>query len=255
MGFLPGPLGTAISNLLTGRANPSAKLPITYPKFEDGGGIPYMHSVSDMCTKDTDGPLPHWENSQCEVQWHFGHGKSYTIFAFESLSISSDSLNFDKNAKSDPSLTVKVTVKNVGRMPGAETVLFFTFDEMRSTTPEYKRLRGFEKIWLEPGDSKEVNLTLSLNDLRFIGPDNDSHYILQDGMRFRVGVGAHTDCRVDPSDQYCSPPITIHTDPYYIGSCEAACNLWQSSGCAGLEKMTIDSCWDMCYTDYLGWYV
>ncbi len=57
--FLPGPLaGDAMADIFTGRVNPGAKLPIAYPKYEDGGGIPYLHAISDMCTKDTDGTLP-----------------------------------------------------------------------------------------------------------------------------------------------------------------------------------------------------
>jgi beta-glucosidase len=101
-------------------------LPITYPKYEDGDGIPYLHAVSDMCPKDTDGTLPHWENAPCEVQWPFGHGLSYTKFEYENLSLSTDSLQYQRGGvEDDPSLTITVTVKNTGTMAGAEAVLFF----------------------------------------------------------------------------------------------------------------------------------
>jgi hypothetical protein len=234
-------------DLLTGRANPSAKLPITYPKYEDGGGIPYLHAVSDMCTKDTGDELPHWENAACEVQWPFGHGLSYSKFEYENLSLSSKVLEHQRGSEEQgSSLTTTVTLKNTGTMAGSETVLFFTFDLARSTTPEYKRLRGFEKVWLEAGESTKVKLTISLEDLRFVGPHDETHYILQDGLEFQVGIGAHTDCRANSDDALCSSVVSIRTDPDYVGACEAACNLWSTSGCDDHYGMSVDSCWDMC---------
>ena len=247
VGFLPGPLaGDAVADLLTGRANPSARLPITYPKFQDGGGIPYMHSVSDMCTKDTGGTLPHWGNAACEVQWPFGHGLSYTKFNYENLSVSDTSLDYHYGMDKEPALTVSIVVENTGIHAGAETVLFFSFDSYRSTTPEYKRLRGFEKIWLEPGTSTSVSLTIPLDDFRFVGPHDDTHYVLEDGLTFQVGVGSDVDCRTDDTVPLCSPPVSIKTGENYVGACEAACNLWESSGCSDHFHFTEGSCWDMC---------
>mmetsp|Transcript_35025 Transcript_35025/g.84778 ORF Transcript_35025/g.84778 Transcript_35025/m.84778 type:complete len:942 (-) Transcript_35025:27-2852(-) len=247
LGFLPGPFaGEALRDIVIGEANPSGKLPITYPKYEDGGGIPYLHAVSDMCTKDTDGPLPHWDYGLCEVQWPFGHGHSYTQFEYTNLSIDSKQLRFSMNAKDMAGLTVSINVKNAGSMAGAETVLFFSFDEFRSTTPEYKRLRGFEKVYLEPGQSTDVTLSIAMDDLRFIGPHDNSHYILQDGMRFKIGVGAHTDCRADGDNALCSESITIQTHSEYTGACEAACDLWTQSGCDTELGMSAEVCWHDC---------
>lgn len=232
LAFLPGPLaGNAVANILAGRANPSGRLPITYPMYQDLGGVPYLHAVSDMCTRDTGGTLPHWENIPCEVQWPFGHGLSYTQFGYSDVQTNVDTLqqHWDRDRKTD--LEVYVTVTNKGDRAGSETVLFFSFDDFRSTTPEYKRLRGYEKVWLEPGGSTQVMMAISLDDLRFVGPHDDSHYILQDGMVFRVGVGADADCRTDPDSYLCSRPITIQTESDYVGACEAACGLWQDSGC------------------------
>ena len=252
LGFLPGPLaGQAAIDIITGRVNPSAKLPITYPKYPDLGGVPYLHSVSDMCTKgEPNEPLPHYENVPCEVQWPFGHGLSFTTFEYSDLELS-DTLLKARHARQDHSedddLTVSVTVQNSGLVAGAETVLFFTFDEFRDTTPEYKRLRGFEKVWLEPNQSVRVKVKIPIDDLRFVGPHDDSHYILQDGLTFRVGVGANTDCRHMTGDSSaCSQLVTIRTDEDYIGACEAACNQWSSSGCSDFYRMTDGVCWEMC---------
>jgi beta-glucosidase len=255
LGFLPGPLaGQAVMDLITGRGNPSAKLPISYPKYESS--YPYMHAVSDLCTRDTGGPLPHYDVAPCEVQWPFGHGLSYTTFEYSQVVLSTTELHHSRrewnNENKDPEVTATVTVKNIGKVAGAETVLVFTFDEFRSTTPEYKRLRGFEKVWLEPDASTTVSINIPLSDLRFVGPHDDSHYIYQHGMQFRVGVGAQADCRgiidedVNEQDSSCSPLVTITTEEDYVGACEAACDLWGSSGCADYYKMTAYDCYDMC---------
>lgn len=243
IGFLPGPLaGDAVTGIVSGRVNPSGRLPITYPKYQDLGGVPYLHAVSDMCTEGQ-GALPHYNNVPCEVQWPFGHGLEYTKFEYGHITLSTDVLQHRWNKKDNADLTVSVTVTNRGDMAGATTILFFTFDEFRSTTPEYKRLRAYEKIWLETGASKEVKVTIPLEDFRFVGPHDDSHYILQDGLVFRVGVGTSADCRAGAESARCSGPITIKTENNYVAACEAACNVWEQSGC---NVFTPESCHKEC---------
>ena len=246
VGFLPGPFaGNVVADFLTGRVNPSGRLPLTYPKHQDLSGIPYLHAVSDMCTKDTGGTLPHWDYVPCEVQWPFGHGLSYSAFTYSNMQLSTNKLHHhwndddlsekkEKKNDDDGKLTVTVRVTNEGGVAGAETVMFFAFDMFRSTTPEFKRLKGYEKVWIEPGESKDVSITISLeDDLRFVGPHDDSHYILQDGLEFKVGIGSWSDCRSDnnsDNNNLCSDPVTIRTEKDYVGACEAACNLWRESG-------------------------
>lgn len=233
--FLPGPLGgDALVDLISGKVNPSARLPVTYPMYEDLGGVPYLRAVSDMCTADTGGTLPHWENVPCEVQWGFGHGLSYSEFQYIDLALSTDTLQQGK----EDALVVSVNVKNAGTRSGAHTILFFTFDEFRASTPEYKRLRTYEKIWLEPGSSTQVTVSIPLEDLRFVGPHDDHHYILQDGLVFRVGIGSDADCRRDPDSDLCSAPISIQTEKDYVGACEAACSIWEESGCPDMTPVT-----------------
>jgi beta-glucosidase len=235
--FLPGPsAGEAIADIVTGRVNPGGRLPVTYPLYEDGGGVPYFHSVSDQCTRG-DGPLPHWEYSPCEVQWPFGHGLSYTSFDYS---------DFSASGGIDEDLHVSVSVRNTGKRSGTETVLFFTFDEFRSTTPEYKRLRAFDKVHLEPGQSVTVSKVVPLDDLRFVGPDDDKHYIIDPTMISWVGVGVETDCRTSPGDQLCKRIVSKNPEQVYVGACEAACNVWMQSGCAKTYKMSKDSCLSEC---------
>eukprot|EP00934_Nitzschia_sp_Nitz4_P007038 Nitzschia sp. Nitz4//scaffold81_size91200//31329//34248//NITZ4_004983-RA/size91200-snap-gene-0.19-mRNA-1//1//CDS//3329558701//7028//frame0 len=245
LGFLPGPLaGDALANLMTGRVNPSAKLPVTYPKYEDGGGIPYMHAVSDMCTQDSAEILPHWANVPCDVQWPFGHGLSYSTFQFESLTLSTNQLGMGQ--KSTTSLDISFVVKNTSERAGSTTIMLFTFDMFRSSTPEYKRLRVFDKKWLDGSSSIDVTYSISLDDLRFVGNHDDSHYILEDGLQFVVGIGPEVDCRVDPSDARCSEVVTVKTNQDYVAACEAACSVWKTSGCSYQRGMREDECLDLC---------
>jgi hypothetical protein len=140
-------------------------------------------------------------------------------------------------------LLLSVIVINGGIYNGTETVLFFTFDEFRSVIPEYKRLRAYRKVFLAPGESAEVKLTVPAEDLEFVGPNDDSHTIIQPDMRFSVGVGAWTDCRAIPAQPLCvtvEPPML--TDPPYSGACTHACNIWMASGCAESFCLTPEQC-------------
>jgi hypothetical protein len=85
--------GDVIADFLTGRINPSGKLPITYPKNQDLSGLPYLHSISDMCTDETkEDTLPHYSNIPCKVQWPFGHGLSYSQFTYSDITLSTEIL-------------------------------------------------------------------------------------------------------------------------------------------------------------------
>lgn len=248
--FLPGPdAGRALANLMAGVVNPSGRLPMTYPKYEDGGGAPYFHAVSDQCSRNN-------TYAPCVVQWPFGHGLSYTTFEYSDISTSSDRLYYSAvGQERDDSvmpelLTVSITVKNTGSLPGSESVLFFTFDESRHVTPEMKRLRFFEKVFLEVGQERIVTATLSANDphFQFVGPHDDSHLILQNGMQFRVGVGVNAQCRGASAlkeSNTCSRLVTIDTGDDYIGACDVACRLWKESGCAH-QFDSLEQCWTMC---------
>ena len=249
LGFLPGPdAGQAVIDIISGKVNPSGRLPMTYPKHADLQGVPYFHEVSAQCTVG-DGQLPHYQYGPCEVQWPFGHGLSFTTFDYSNLYVSSNKIKYAAPGQKrgyyqdSDSLQLSVQVTNNGSMAGYETVLFFTFDESRSVTPEYKRLRTFEKIYLAPGESKTVSATIYPKDLQFIGPDDDSHLIVQDGMVFRAGVGASTDCRIGTNNM-CTDPITVVAGDDYIGACEAACDVWTKSACAGM--LSSRDCWTMC---------
>ena len=195
LAFLPGPdAGQAVVDLIAGKQNFSGRLPITYPKYEDMGGVPYWRAVSDQCTgpNDSNEPLPHYWYKKCDVEWEFGHGLSYTTFEYNDLRSDSAQIIYAlpwSDRKSEVSANFSVKVKNTGDRTGMETVMFFIFVESRHVTPESKLLLHFERVELLPGEEKTVDFHLTPKLLRYVGPHDDRHDILQKGEKFRIRVG------------------------------------------------------------------
>jgi beta-glucosidase len=155
LAFLPGmDGGMAISNILFGDANPSAKLSITYPKYSD-----------DLVHYDYK-PLEIAEGNVFEPQWSFGYGLSYTNFTYSNLKLDK------KNYKKGDNIKIDVDVKNTGNRRGKETVLLYLNDEYASVSRPVKQLKRFTKIDLYPGESKTVTFILNDYDLSFIGRQN-----------------------------------------------------------------------------------
>ncbi len=162
LAYWPGEMGAnAISDVLFGDYNPSGKLPITYPKYPNSL-VTYDHKYLDEVFESA---APQVYSEEFHPQFAFGFGLSYTTFDFSPISYSSDKL------KANESITVKVTVTNSGKIAGKETVEMYSSDLIASITPSVKRLRDFTKIYLEPGQSKEVTFKLSAKDLAFVGKD------------------------------------------------------------------------------------
>jgi len=265
--FLPGPDGgKAAIDLIAGDYNPAGRLPITYPKYQDGGGVPYWHSVSDLCTStgNPHEPLPHWAYTQCEIEWPFGHGLSYTTFAYSNLKVSSNTVHhglpWDK--KGDD-ITVSVDVENTGKIAGSDAVMFFIFEKSRHVTPEYKRLLSFERRKLAPGKKETVTMTLTSQNLRHVGPNDDKHDILQIKQKFRIGVGSATDCRNRSNENgLCTEELSLELagKGSYSPVCEIACLLLSEKKCLSERKISASDCYSMCQsssspmrTDGSGW--
>ncbi|KAJ8579095.1 hypothetical protein ON010_g101 [Phytophthora cinnamomi] len=183
--MLPGELGgQALAEILFGRVNPSGRLPITYPKTPANIAIPYNHLVSTRCRDE--GP--------CEMEWHFGHGLSYSVFEYGSVSLSKNSIC----GSDDASLEVSVTVTNAGSMTGKETVMLFLIQPFRAiSVPEIKQLKKFAKIHLQPGETQVVSFTLTREDWGVFDPQIGSGFrrIVEPGSYF-VAVKPETDCNV-----------------------------------------------------------
>ena len=158
--MLPGNFGgDALADILCGDVNPSAKLPYTYPKFEQGL-ITYDYKPSQNIDGKMDGAYDY--GAQTSVQYPFGFGLSYTTFAYANLKT-------DKNQfVSGDVITVSVDIKNKGTVKGKEAVLLFSRDMVASISPDIRRLRAFEKIELNPGETKTVHFKLNADDLAFV---------------------------------------------------------------------------------------
>ena len=125
------------------------------------------------------------------VQWPFGYGKSYTTFKYSNLRVSKyqgepgDNTNFT----ADDQLVIQVDVTNTGSVSGKESVLLFSSDLVASVSPDVRRLRAFNKIELDPGQTKTVTFYLWTKDLAFVGADGK--WILEAG-EFRIQIGTET---------------------------------------------------------------
>ena len=168
--LIPGNYGgDALAQLLSGKANFSGKMPYTYPK-EINSLANYDFKKSEEVGTMT-GAYDY--NAKITQQWGFGQGLSYTTYQYSNLKV--DKTTFGH----DDVIRVSVEVKNTGKVAGKESVLLFSSDLMASMVPDGRRLRAFDKVALQPGESKTVTFDLKANDLAFVGWDGK--WILEEG--------------------------------------------------------------------------
>ena len=175
--LLPGNAGgDAFANLISGEANFSGKLPFTYP-MEVNSLTTYDYKPSEE-SATMEGAYNY--NAARSLQWPFGHGLSYTSFSYSNLKV--DKSEFT----ADDELTFSVDVSNTGEVAGKESVLLFSSDLIASLTPDVRRLRAFEKVAIEAGQTQTVSLKLKGSDLAFVG--HDGKWVLEEGD-FNINVG------------------------------------------------------------------
>lgn len=175
--MLPGNYGAdALAKLLSGGENFSGKLPITYPKYVNAL-YTYDYKVSES-RETMEGAYNY--DATMDVQWPFGTGLSYTDFEYSNLRsslsefVAGDMLEFS------------VDVTNIGDRAGKESVLLYSSDIVASIMPDVKRLRAFDKVALEPGQTKTVTLRVPARDLAFV--DSEGRWVLEAG-EFRIAAG------------------------------------------------------------------
>jgi len=178
--MLPGNYGAdALANLLTGDVNFSGKMPYTYPK-EINSLFTYDYKPCEDLDK-MEGAYNY--DAVMSVQWPFGYGLSYTTFSYSNLKADKSSFT------ADDVLTFSVDVTNTGKYAGKESVLLFSSDLVASLTPDIRRLRAFDKVDLQPGETKTVTFKVKASDLAFVG--YDGKWILEKGD-FRIQTGNQT---------------------------------------------------------------
>lgn len=163
--------GNALADILFGDANPSGRLPITYPRYPNALVNYYRKNIENGNSDDQHAYNPLYE---------FGYGLSYTTFAYSNLHVSKPAL------KDGETLTVTVDIKNTGSREGRESVLLYTREEYASITPDTKRLRAFQKIDLQPGESRTVSFKITPKDIAFV---NDVSKTVTEGGEFKIMIG------------------------------------------------------------------
>jgi beta-glucosidase len=179
--YLPGNFGgDALADILTGKVNPSGKLPYTYPKFEQGL-ITYDHKPGQNLEGRMEGAYDY--GAQTSVQYPFGYGLSYTTFDYANLQVDKTEFTFEDT------ITVSVDITNSGSVEGKEAMLLFSSDKVASITPDVRRLRAFQKISLQPGETRTVTLDLAGDDLAFV--NENGKWTLEEG-EFMLQAGDQT---------------------------------------------------------------
>ncbi len=168
VGFLPGMEGgRAVADILFGDANPSGKLPVTYPKAPNGNTT-YDYK-----------PLEHFDQNNYDPQWPFGFGLSYTTFGYSNLKIDKQIIKDGEN------VNASVDVMNSGKVEGKEVVQLYLCDEYGSVSRPDRQIKGFDKVSLKPGEKKTIAFTITPDELSFIGRDNKR--IIEPG-KFKVMI-------------------------------------------------------------------
>jgi len=158
--------GNGIADVLFGDYNPSGKLPISFPRSVGQIPVYYNHTSSGRPDNEQGNVFwSHYSDLPNEPLFPFGYGLSYTTFDYSNLKLSA--LNFSKGEK----LQASITLKNTGKLAGEEVVQLYIRDLFGSITRPVKELKGFQKVMLQPGESKEITFTITDNDLAFYGAD------------------------------------------------------------------------------------
>jgi len=173
--FLGEAGGLAIADVLLGKVNPSGKLPMTFPRST--GQIPYYYNH-----KPTSRHV--YVDQDTSALFPFGHGLSYTTFAYSDLNIS------QKSILANGSVNISVTVKNTGKVAGTEVVQLYIRDVISSVTTPVKSLKGFSRISLKPGESGKIQFKLNTEELKIW--NREMKHVVEPG-EFKVMVGSSSE--------------------------------------------------------------
>jgi len=207
--FLGSEAGHAVGDVLTGRPNPTGCLPVSWPV--DVRQIPIFHARQP--TGRPADPAEYWSSKYLDVPveplFPFGHGLSYTRFAYRDLRARPQVL------RPGDTVTIEVEVANEGAVAGEETVFLFIHDRVASIARPLLELRGVAKITLDPGACGTVRFSLKTHDLTFLGPDLAPR--LEAGV-FGIHVGPSA---APPSLLGTTVDLVIDEPPHAPGSAPA----------------------------------
>ncbi|MET0372435.1 MAG: beta-glucosidase BglX [Sphingobium sp.] len=163
--FLGSEAGNAIADIVFGKANPSGKLPVSFPW--ESGQEPFFYDRKSTGRPVTDESRTEYKarfaTTDNSARFPFGHGLSYTTFVLSDLRLSDSALRWDR------AIAVTAKLTNAGKRPGSEVVQLYIRDRVASRTRPIRELKRIERVTLEPGESRTVRFSLSRTDLEFIG--------------------------------------------------------------------------------------
>jgi beta-glucosidase len=167
--------GPAVADVVFGKVNPGGKLPVSFPRRLGQVPIYYNHEPTGRpCNPDVKWNSRHRDIPSCSPQFVFGHGLSYTTFEVSNLRLSSSTVSRNR------SLEASVTVTNTGSRKGDEVVQLYLHDPVASISQPVRRLRGFERVTLDPGEARTVTFTLDKSDFGFY--DNRGRFVVEPGQ-------------------------------------------------------------------------
>jgi beta-glucosidase len=176
--------GNAIAETLFGDYNPGGKLPVTFPKSVGQIEYNFPFKPGSHAGQPGDGPNGFGKTNVYGALYPFGHGLSYTTFAYSNLMVTPEKSN------SENDISVSVDITNTGKYKGDEVVQLYLKDEVSSVTVYETQLRGFERITLNSGETKRVHFNLKQDDLKLL--DKDMKWLVEPGF-FEVQIGSSSE--------------------------------------------------------------
>jgi beta-glucosidase len=175
--------GNAVADVLYGKVNPGGKLPVSFPRNEGQVPIFYNHKPTGRpCDVSQRYNSRHRDILSCSPLYEFGYGLSYTTFEISGLKLSGATMDA-RHGK----IKVSAQVTNTGARAGDEVAQLYINDPVASISQPVRRLRGFERVTLQPGQTKTVSWTLDRDDVGFY--DNRGSFVVENG-RIHVYVGS-----------------------------------------------------------------
>ncbi len=167
--------GNAVADVLFGKVNPGGKLPVSFPRVLGQIPIYYNHEPTGRpCDPTFKWNARYRDLASCDPLYAFGFGLSYTKFSITNLHLSTQSVSKNGN------LTASVDVANTGDRKGDEVVQLYIHDPVASISQPVRRLRGFERVTLAPGEKRTVTFTLDKSDFGFY--DNRGKFVVEPGQ-------------------------------------------------------------------------
>jgi beta-glucosidase len=166
--------GNAVADVLFGKVNPGGKLPVSFPRVLGQVPIYYNHEPTGRpCDVNSKYNSRYRDLASCDPLYPFGFGLSYTRFSVGNLKLSGTSVS--RNGK----VTASVDVTNTGDRKGDDVVQLYLHDPVASISQPVRRLRGFQRVTLEPGAKRTVSFTLDKSDFGFY--DNRGKFVVEPG--------------------------------------------------------------------------